>query len=290
MRTFPDRRRLREIWIAPRRSPDRRAFRLLRSALRIYRIAVQIVILSTCTNCETKSRAEAKSLTAAISDFYASIPVVDDFVMRSRQLSPAAGRLGRRLFRSSARPRRSQGALQGGQHGRRRRHRGGLPTRCDGGRFRSCSAATARASRCAAPTPRGGRGAARRWRSSRARNSRSTCASRRSRSPRSAPAGRDVAWRATAPRPIAPMRCSPAAGWPGSKPRPSTANFALDPGAPGARPDLSISPAAGASRRPGTASSSRVIVAPRGDDPRFGALVEEVVRDGARRPPTAAGR
>ena len=56
------------------------------------------------------------------------------------------------------------------------------------------------------------------------------------------------------------------------------ARYALAPAAPGAKPDLS-----GLSCRWGVAPAKQgvilsLIVAPRGDDPRFGALIDEVVR------------
>ncbi len=109
-------------------------------------------------------------------DFYAAIPVFDDFAeaVKPANYRAAARRLGRRIFRCR---RLDQGGrrrpLQGGQHGRRRRHRGGRPMRSDAARFRSCSAATGRASRSERADARGGdAGARRRWRPIRARNSR----------------------------------------------------------------------------------------------------------------------
>ena len=72
--------------------------------------------------------------------------------------------------------------------------------------------------------------------------------------------------------------------------KPSAARYALPARRAGARPDLS-----GLSCRWGVAPAKQgvvlsLIVAPRGDDPRFAALVDEIVRMAHRRRRSTAGR
>ena len=68
-------------------------------------------------------------MTAAGDDFYASLPILADFgeALKRRQLYAASRRLGGRLFRRRRLDKgHGAGALQGGQHGRRRSDRRGL--------------------------------------------------------------------------------------------------------------------------------------------------------------------
>ena len=68
-------------------------------------------------------------------------------------------------------------------------------------------------------------------------------------------------------------------------------DYALAPAPPGARPDLSgLSCRWGVAPAQARRSCSRVIVAPRGDDPRYPALVDEVVAHGAGGSAEAGGR
>ena len=115
-------------------------------------------------------------------------------------------------------------ALQGRQHGRRRRDRGG-DQRARRARISVRVRRRRRGFRGVAARRRGGR--ARRWRRRRpgpTASSASLCGSRSFRSPPSASKGSTCAWRATGRRRISPTRCFPAAGSPGPMPRSSAAN------------------------------------------------------------------
>ena len=204
------------------------------------------------------------------SDFYDTLPILDDFAeaVKIENLSSASRRLGRR-FRRRRRldPGRGARTLQDGQHGRRRRYRRCLQSLWSGGPFLSSSAATARASPSPPPTRTRRRGRSRRWRSSHKPNSRSRCGRRCFRSAISGPPAATCGSRDSALRPIAPTRCSEAAGSPGSKTEAKRGRYALTPAPLGARPDLT-----GLSCRWSVAPARRgvilsVIVAPRGEDP-----------------------
>ena len=227
-------------------------------------------------------------------DFYASLPVIERFRARRR-----AGRLSARARRLARRFRRRQGldgggrgrALQGGQHDRRRRGGGGVERAPAQGRFRSCSAATARASPSRPTTRRRPRPRCGRWRPSRARNSSFDLRIAMAEVADIRAGGRDVRRRAL--RPLGPLRlCDVRRRRPElarrGRPRPAASRW--QPAPAGARPDLSdlscrwgVSPA-----RHGLILS--LIVAPRGDDPRFAPFLAELVRRGAGDRGRRAGR
>ena len=219
-------------------------------------------------------------MTSDASDFYASLPVFDNFAdaVKPKSLSSAARRLGRRLRRRRRLDHgRSRKAATRRSTWSARARSPPSPTRSNGGRFPSSSAATARASRFADGCG-GRRAGARRDGRLRPGGVRAGAPGRRrSPSATSARPGRDVriARFAASAHCVYAMFTGGGLTW--FEEQAKRGGYALPPAPPGALPDLS-----GLSCRWGVAPAKyglvlSLIVAPRGDDPRFPALVDEIV-------------